>query len=74
MNVRPRQLTKFLETIPKDDEGKLRRACEDLIESLPQDADFDPFQILNQARHRLQEEHLKDLAAMNASPFDSARD
>jgi hypothetical protein len=52
----------------------MRRVCEDIIEALPPGSAAGPFNILSQAKLRLQESELQDLAAMNATPFDSARD
>lgn len=67
-----KRVAEFLDTVRRDYGEELRSACEDLVKALPRGGKFRPSAILTQAR--LLEPHLQNLAAMNASPFDSARD
>lgn len=64
----------FLSTVEINHGGRLRRVCEEIIEELPPGSDATTFNILSQAELRMQESQLQDLAAMDATAFDSSRD
>jgi len=74
MDPRDPKFADFLATVQADHGEDVRRTCEEIIEDLPRGSDAHPFNILSKAQVRMQESELEDLAAMNASPFDSARD
>jgi hypothetical protein len=63
----------FLERVERDHNARLRQSCLEVIESLPPGTEFNPAYVLVQAKLRLQEERLQDLAVMNATAFYHAR-
>lgn len=66
-------IDKFLARVERDHDIRLRKSCLEVIESLPPGTEFNPTYVLVQAKLRLQEERLQDLAVLNATAFYHAR-